>query len=1231
MSEQLERAGRVIAELRRKLAELSSGSADPVAIIGMACRFPGRAHDLDSFWEMIRNGETAVRDAGESSTDGRRPSAKLDDVASFDPGFFDISPREALQMDPQQRLFLEVAWNALEDAGQTKGELAGSETATFVGVNNFSDGYYQLQKSIGAINELSGVGGSHDVIAGRLAYFLDLHGPSAAVNTACSSSLLAFHFACQSLIAGDCRTAVVGGVNLLSGSAESILADAGMLSPDGRCKTFDSRADGFGRGEGCGVVVLKRHSHARADRDRVLAVVRATAVNQDGRTNGLNAPSGLAQQALLRRALAKSGLRAADITYVEAHGTGTSLGDPIEVEAIAEVYGAPDPQSPPCALGAAKANINHLEGAAGIAGIIKAVLALRARTIPPVAGLEQLNEHLSLEGTRLVVPRAATPWETGGSPRFVGVSSFGWSGLNAHAILEEAPAEDERAPRPVRPVIVVASAADPRSLPERLESLAARLAELPDASLEDFAWTAARRRSHFEHRAAVAGSNRLAVVDALRVRAAECRAETRAVEPATASSLDAGMQELRANAQRYEAGSDVDWDAAYAANARLISLPAYPFRKRRFWVADGIGSTQRAATPSFTPVAPDDWFYEAAWERSDAAAQVGRSSFDRWLILADRGGIANAFADAARAAGDTVRVVGDLDVFTELFADLAAAERRTAIVDLRAVDVRPDEISAEALRLANATLGLHAAIAAHAWLRPPALFVVTRGAQSPLPLEPPSAPAAASLWGLVRCLRLEHPEFWGGLVDLGAQPCAGDVQALFAELRATDGDTETALHAGQRFVARLRQASAPSAARVALRGDATYLLTGAFGVVGSRFARWLADHDARHLVLVGRTSASGDVAERLRADLMACGVTVRLESCDIGDAAQVEAMWSRIGAELPAVRGIFHAAGMAELSETRNAADLAAAFHAKLGGTLAFDRASSAAPLDFFVCFSSIAAIIGDPTWPRRRAGYAAANAAMDAIVAGRRARGLPGLSIDWGLWGGRDQSSLQPLIMSGLDVMPLEAGFDALWRLLGEGGSRVDRQPVVAALDVRKLADALGLRGRKALLSAFDGTTADATPAIASPIADEIRRSAPHERERLLVAAVARDVRAELQLTDDDRLDFDRGFFDLGMDSLMTIALKTRLERTFGLNMPSTLTLEYPSVSALCTYLTGVLSGEPAGAPASAPQFEARFGGAHQPAAGSREPDATLADVDDRDVASALAAELRELDLELL
>jgi len=358
--------------------------------------------------------------------------------------------------------------------------------------------------------------------------------------------------------------------------------------------------------------------------------------------------------------------------------------------------------------------------------------------------------------------------------------------------------------------------------------------------------------------------------------------------------------------------------------------------------------------------------------------------------------------------------------------------------------------------------------------------------------------------------------------------------------------------------------------------------------------------------------------------LQARGVRARIETCDVGDAAQLEELWSRVQAELPPVRGIFHAAGATETTATLDSGDLAAAFRAKVDGTLALDRVSAAQPLDFFVCFSSGAATIGD----RGRAAYGAANAFMDALMADRRARGAAGLSINWGLWSGRDESApdVQLFLRSGLLSMPLDAAFDALGRLMSADESRVNWRPMVAAIDAPRLVAALALRGRSAFLRALAPSQPAASMDAASQLVDVLRGAEIWERETLLAAAIAREVRAILELADDDLLDADRGFFDLGMDSLMTVALKGRLERAFGASLPSTLTLEYPTVATLAEYLGRTLIGDahPAANGASASAAARAADVANTKGEGSVE------DLDDAAVADALAAELRALDLEL-
>ncbi|WP_438004486.1 beta-ketoacyl synthase N-terminal-like domain-containing protein [Sorangium sp. So ce321] len=522
------KAATAMKELEAKLRAYEREKAEPIAIIGMGCRFPGGADDPERYFRLLEAGVDAVSEAPPGRFALDPPGydvlpwgAFLKEVDRFDAQFFGISPREAVKMDPQQRLLLEVAWEALEHAGIAADRLAGTRTGVFVGITTND---YQLLSAAGAPEEqdaYAATGNGHCFPAGRLSYSLGLEGPSLAVDTACSSSLVAVHLACQSLRAGESTLALAGGVNLiLSQLITRLIEQLQALSPDGRCKTFDARANGFVRGEGCGVVVLKRLSDALSDGDRVLALIRGSAVNQDGRSSGLTAPNLLAQQAMLRQALQSARVSPADVGYVETHGTGTSLGDPIEVEALAGVLGQPREDGSVCALGAVKSNIGHLEAAAGVAGLIKAVLAMEHGVIPANQHYRTLNPRIDLAGTPFVIPTQSLPWAAGGKPRIAGVSSFGLSGTNAHVVLQEAPVQATAAVAGERrsAVVVPLSARSPGALVALAQAYHRHLTEAPRdgaASVHDIAATAAVRRSHHEHRAAVVARSTEELADAL--------------------------------------------------------------------------------------------------------------------------------------------------------------------------------------------------------------------------------------------------------------------------------------------------------------------------------------------------------------------------------------------------------------------------------------------------------------------------------------------------------------------------------------------------------------------------------------------------------------------------------------------------------------------------------------------------------------------------------------------
>jgi phthiocerol/phenolphthiocerol synthesis type-I polyketide synthase C len=520
-------AAHLAAPVRRPDAAGPAGAARPaIAIVGMSCRVPGGRHSADALWQGLLEGFDGITEApadrwsndewysADQEAPGRvttRYGGFLDDVTGFDADFFGISEREAAQMDPAQRLLCEVCWDALDDAGVPPETLAGTTTAVYVGISNGDHGHMTFQRPKD-INAYSGTGAAYSITANRLSYLLDVHGPSMAIDTACSSSLVAVDAACTALMSGGCPVAIVAGVNMTLGPQVTVnFSKAGALAEDGRCKAFDASADGFVRSEGVGVVVLKTLEDAVAHGDRVYAVIRGSAVTQDGRTNGIMAPGGRAQETAIRQACAGAGIDPADVGYVEAHGTGTSLGDPIEANAVGSVLAPGRAADSPCLIGSLKTNIGHAEGAAGLLGLIKAALVVHHRLVPPTIHFREPNPQIDFAGLKLAVPTVATPWP-GEGPVIAGVNSFGFGGTNAHVVLGSVPrapagqaGSGPEADAADWPLLV--SARSPGALDQRLVDVAAVLSRTPDADISALCSTAALRTTHHEYRAIAWGGD----------------------------------------------------------------------------------------------------------------------------------------------------------------------------------------------------------------------------------------------------------------------------------------------------------------------------------------------------------------------------------------------------------------------------------------------------------------------------------------------------------------------------------------------------------------------------------------------------------------------------------------------------------------------------------------------------------------------------------------------------
>jgi polyketide synthase PksN len=1031
---------------------LASNGPDDIAIIGLAGRYP-QADSLDDFWRNLASGQDCVTrmpearwadfaaglTQAEKSSMARPWGGFVNGVDRFDPLLFNLSPKEAAHLDPQERLFLETAWHTLEDAGYTRAALAEQTVGVFVGV---MWGQYQLfgvGRDWTQTHERSRPSSSYAAVANRVSYHFNFTGPSVAVDSLCSSSLTAIHMACAAIQRGDCALALAGGVNVsIHPYKYQQLGSMSLLSSDGRCRSFGAGGDGYVPGEGVGAVLLKPLSAALRDGDSVYAVIKATRLNHGGKTGGFTVPNPVAQGRLIREAMDRARIDPASLGYLEAHGTGTALGDPIEFAGLLRAFGESADQRSRCAVGSVKSNIGHLEGAAGIAGITKVLLQMRHRRLVPSIHSDELNAAIAWDDSPFVLQRTLADWQPGDGRRRAGVSSFGAGGANAHVILEEFAAPlPEPAPIP-GPKLAVLSA----RTSERLRALASQLADFlaeraadetdPARRFERLVYTLQTGREAMEERLAVVADS----LDDFRAKldaflegrpAADVVTGSARKDAAPSAPETASLRDL---ARFWVAGGRVEWRRFYPAGApQRLSLPGYPFARQRCWL-DFAPPAVHASIP----------FDDAQHERSPSPTPEAGYFLPHWLpINSQLSG--ETPAPSRLAATHAVLFPAPMRTLTETWADGLPGTvvhwqygeedfQAGAPVDCLWFLSGPDSGEDALLALFRLVQKLAERGGARRALR---LHILTGGAYG-FGGDGVPDPWMAALTGLAAVIAREYPAWTvrcldlpqadrDGWADVDAGRLAGDMEAVgpaFRPLLARDGLL------WQRRLARL-DSDAPR--RSVFRDGGVYLIAGGAGEVGYALSRLLAERFRARLVWLGRRALDSRIQARLESIRALGGEAVYL-SADVSEIpANLALVLNKASAAFGKIHGVIHAAMV--MSDAALAGTDESSFRAilapKTAGSIHLAEAVRDLDLDFQVFFSSIQSFVGD----KRQAAYAAGSAFLDGYAARLDAEtSHPVRAINWGYWAvgnAADGAVTSHLDVLGYGMLSAEEGLAAI------------------------------------------------------------------------------------------------------------------------------------------------------------------------------------------------------------
>lgn len=1197
-----------------------------VAVIGMAGRFP-QAYDLNGFWENLQAGKDCISeipanrwdwrdyysDSGEPGTISSKWGGFIDDADTFDPLFFQISPREAEVMDPLERLFLQHAWMAMEDAGYTREALqrsAGGDSAANVGIYAGVMGQeYPLFAAQSAAP--MGLGGGTSSVATRMAYVGNFNGPAMAIDTMCSSSLVALDMACQALRSGAVNAAFAGGVNLsLHPSKYLMLSQGQFISSKGHCESFGEGGDGYIPGEGVGVLLLKRLEDAERDGDFIYGVIRGTAVNHGGRASGYTVPNPSAQTQVIAQALRRAAVAPGDISYIEAHGTGTRLGDPIEISGLAKAFGHdPDqPRETPCLIGSVKSNIGHCEGAAGVAGVIKVLLQMQHQVIVPSLHSQTLNPNIDFSLTPFQVNQQLAPWPGTGprDRRIAGISSFGAGGVNAHVVIEDYSSPAIQA-HSLTAALILLSARDVSRLPLMAGNLLAAIErlQLRDDALPRLAYTLQVGREAMEHRAATVVASLDELKDRLHRLATSAddphwlRGSASQGKDTQALYRDEDAQALlhtwldKANlpalARVWVMGVAPPWERLYGAYQgfaqppRRLPLPAYPFKTERYWLAELAAKAARPAVPEQIPPTAQSALFAQHWLPRPAAATSAAPGPEQGFVLIICTAATQALAQRLAARLEAARIVpiNELAQRAELLCK-PNGHVLHGVLDVTGYDSAFVEGCAS--DVSGWFEGLQRLVE-QTRLRDICLLYVSHyleAFQRPASLAP--APQAAVPACLYRCLGAEYQRLRSGHMDTDL--AADDPQLvpqIIEQLYRLPHERHVCYRAGRAYWPAL-QAVAPGSAwpRFSLPAEQVLWITGGTRGLGLLCAQHLVSrHGVRKLVLSGREALppaaqwpallagpTSPVQAKVRAlaTLQQQGVELLTLAVDMNDARAMQQAVAQIGRELGPVGGVIHCAGLGDYNNPalirKQIADVHNVLAPKTRGLDNLYRALKGSPLSLFVLYSSVSAQL--PELAAGQIDYAMANAYMDAFATQHQADKV--LSLQWPSWSETGMGAMDSELYRGTGLLGLsdEDGLALLDQALASGRTGV--------LLPARFNPQLWLQGpaHKALNPVFSAVLS------AEPVAV---RPGPELSAAVLPAMAGGALKDQVQqwlsglFTGELRIapaDFDPrlDFAHYGLDSILMAQILRTINRRLKVDLAPSLILEHPNLTDLSQWL---------------------------------------------------------------